>query len=266
MKRGKRYKPTPGVLGLFILMAAVLSFQSGSRGYIMPAEQLIEFMAANFAKFRTVIIDRAILVKTDEGEEGEEAFNERIWIESPHFFHAEMMDPGKERGAVPDNLYMQLLVSNRKDRLVELLAGLGVNFQSVAFTRIEGAIAFRIGDEGPDRPKILIEKERFLPLLLIYRVRGVFGPENVAVRFGDYRELEQGWFPFEISYSSGGEVRETYTILTLKANEPVNVPLSRISAIQAEPADAGDGDANPSDQERIESLIKTFEKKHSQSP
>jgi len=192
MKKRKRYRLTPGVSGLLICVAAVLFYNSGSRGYIMPAEQLIEFMAANFAKFRTVIITRATRVKTDAGEEAGEAFNERIWIKSPHFFYSEMMDPGMERGAVPDNLYMQLLVSNQEDRLMELLAGLGINFQSVAFTRVEGAIAYRIGDKEQDRPKILIEKERFLPLLLNYQVRGDSGPENVAVRFGDYRELEQG--------------------------------------------------------------------------
>jgi len=67
----------------------------------------------------------------------------------------------------------------------------------------------------------LIEKERFLPLQLVYRMAGEISEEVVTVMFQDYRKEGKGWFPFQISYSVDNRIREEYSIQNLQINIPI---------------------------------------------
>lgn len=262
MQRSQHDKSQAWVLGLILFLASALLFTAKSEGYVMPAEQLIQFMAANFSKFQTVVITRSTRVGNEADELAGESFEERIWMRSPNFFRSELLYPGLERDVVPDNFYMQLLVANPQERLIQLLSGLGINVQSVGFTRIDEMIAYRIGDKAPERPKILIEKERFLPILLVYGSSAGSEHGPITVRFGAYRKLEHGWYPFEITYSYGDEIKEKYTILTLEPNVPVHGSLFEIPAIKPDPGKILYKGQETTDEERLKQRIRSFEEKY----
>jgi hypothetical protein len=262
MQKSQHGKSQAWVLGLILFLTSALLFTAKSEGYIMPAEQLIQFMAANFSKLETVVITRLTRVGNETGELAGERFEEKIWMRSPNFFRSELLGPGVERHVLPDNFYMQLLVANPQERLTQLLSGLGINLQSVAFTRIDGMIAYRIGDKAPERPKILIEKERFLPILLVYGSSAGSEHGTITVRFEAYRKLEQGWYPFETTYSYGDEIMEKYTILTLEPNVPVHGSLFEIPAIKPDPGKILYKDQETTHEERLKQHIRTFEEKY----
>ena len=142
---------------------------------------------------------------------------------------------------------------------------MGIDLEIVAFTRIDGAIAYRIGLKGPDEPKLLIEKKRFVPLLLVYRLPGPLPAKMVTVRFKDYRKQDEAWYPFEIDLSAGDSVREQYKILTFQSNIPVDASLLGPFLVRPGMDDStGKGPAgveNPED-ERLKRIIKTFEEKY----
>ena len=114
-------------MGLLLLASLPLMPAERCQGYIMPAEQLIAFMAKNFSKFQTVIIIHSVQQEDESGELGEGSFMEKIWMQSPDLFHAEILDHSMGRRIEPDSAYRQLCFANSGEGLVKLLSKMGIN-------------------------------------------------------------------------------------------------------------------------------------------
>ena len=228
-------------------------------GYIMPAEQLLEFMTKNFSNFKTVLITQSTLQKRPDGER---FFTEQIRMKSPDLFDLKVLDRVEERVELPDMAYRQLLIANSSWRLEQILSMMGINLQAVAFTRIDGIIAYRIGEKESYRPKLLIEKERFLPMLLIYNSREDLSENMVTVRFQDYRKQDEGWYPFEITYDLGDKIREQYTVQSFQSNEPVDPSLLQTLDIKPYQSHVPEKGLSDVEEERLRDIIKAFEEKY----
>ncbi|MGD9075773.1 MAG: hypothetical protein PVJ69_11230 [Desulfobacteraceae bacterium] len=248
--------------GVLLLLGLLFMPAAESQGYVIPAEQLIAFVAKNFSKFQTLVIIQSTQQKDEEYEEGGESFMERIWMKSPDLLRSQVTDHPMGRVKEPDMGYRQIFMANSAQRLMQLLSRMGVNLHSVAFTRIDGVIAYRIGDKEHDRPKILVEKDRFLPLLLVYRSSEQSGLEMITVQFKDYKKMEEGWYPFEITYSDGKAFKEVYTIHTLQANVPINPTLFVMPKTESVPDQTFEPGQVPAEEERLREIIKKFEEKY----
>jgi len=267
-----------------LLIFATLSLILGGRsyGYVMPVEQLVDLMTDNFSKFKTLVIYQNTSQAVRADEDTEKVFREEVIMKSPDLIYSKVLDQAVDRAVLPDMTYRQLLISSKEERLEWLLAWMGIDLKCVAFTRVDGIIAYRIGDERPGNPKIFIEKERFLPLLLEYSLPENPTRDNIVVRFNDYRKQNKGWYPWEIIYSVGDTTGETYTIQTFHANVPIDQSLLNPSGInlapektpeftldkisdrateeiQNNPADKGPADV---DEGRLKQIIKVFEEKY----
>ena len=247
---------------ILILLGLIFMCAEKSHGYVIPADQLIAFMAKNFSKFQTLVIIQSTQQSVENDEVGEESFMEKIWMESPDRFRSQVTDHPMGRINEPDMSYRQVLMANSAQRLMQLLSGMGVNLHSVDLTRIDGIIAYRIGDKEPERPKILVEKERFLPLLLVYEAPRPYVQEKITVQFKDYKKMEEGWYPFEIIYTDGKAFKEIYTIHTLKANVPIDPALFVMPKREFAPEQASEPDQVPAEEERLRDIIKKFEEKY----
>jgi hypothetical protein len=208
--------------GIALIIYFMTILNGRAYGYVMPAEQLLAFMADNFADIQTAVIVQSTL-KTEQ--DNEKVFMEQVQLKSPNLFSIKVFDNTARGGRLPDMAYRQLLIANTSSRLQVVLSMMGINLQAVSFTRIDGTIAYRIGEKGDNSPRLLIEKERFLPLLLIYRPGGEMLGDTVTVRFEDYRREDTGWLPFQISYSVNDRIREEYTTQSLQTNVPLNQSL-----------------------------------------
>jgi hypothetical protein len=203
-------------LAIFIINSRIC------HGYVLPSEQLVEFMTNNFLKIKTVdVIVSASKLDMTNGTSGKIS-SKRIVIKSPDLFHIITLDQEESMDVPPDEIHLQLLVSNEKERIELLLSWMGINLKSVAFTRIDDIIAYRIGDKYPDSPKILIEKKRFLPLQVVYLKSDLPLQEVVIVRFNDYRKLERGWFPHEITCSIGDRIITKYIVQVIRINTEID--------------------------------------------
>ncbi|HDZ24407.1 MAG TPA: hypothetical protein ENH70_07720 [Desulfobacteraceae bacterium] len=206
----------------------VIPFRNGN-GYIMPAEQLLGLMSARFSRFHTVLLTQSTQLMTT-GEEDREtiSFEEKVWIQSPGL-HGSLVVPEIEgRDMTPEDIqslrldvdsgYRKLLVANTAGNLSTYLMEWGIDRETVSLTRINGVIAFCIGKSPKEGPRLLIEKERFLPLLLSHRATLGQETREVEVRFEDYRKTQNGWFPFRIEYFLDGEPVEKYIVLEANFN------------------------------------------------
>jgi len=255
-------------LEFFLGAALCLMVSHAAWGYVMPAEQILDFTANNFSIFKTVVIDQTIRQEDIENEGEGVVYREKIWMQSPDGFRAERQD-GSEMGINTfGRRYRSLLMAGTRSRLMGLLTGMGINLQQVAFTRSDGVVAYRIGGEAPEDPKVVIEKERFLPLLLTYEVQAQDGTALVKVRFRDYRKLEKAWYPFEIFCSRGTGFRRTCMVLDLKVNVPVTEILSNVPGAesspppQVPPAKTPEENFDPPEKNRLKNILKAFEDKY----
>jgi len=250
---------------IVLIISGILLSSYNSLGYVMPAEQILDFMTGNFKRFQSVTLIQSTLQTADGNEK---VFTEQLWLESPDKYSAKTLDRMGDRNAiVSDLLYWQLLIASSREKIEKILLPLGIDLTQTSFTRLDGVIAYCIGSREPDSPKLLVEKKRFLPLLLIYKIPGDINNETITVRFGDYQKMEEGWYPFEISYESGDSLVEKYTIQTFQANNPIDmVKLKKFPEYElpepAEESGTSYSEGPEIDEEQIQNVLKAFEEEY----
>lgn len=251
-------------IGTSIFIVFCLGGPAKSLGYVLPSEQLVKLMTVNASKFQTLVITQFTEQVKGQPSEGLsfELFREKIWMQAPSRFYSKVLNEGERAREVPDVTYRRLLLADSAESFMQLLIQMGINLEEVAFTRMDGVVAYRIGGAAPGSPKILIEKERFLPLQLTYWSIGDRAGALVKVTFKDYREVDKGWYPFEITHTSERWANETYKILTILPNTPFDPSVfsSPRSGITSEESSERDGGL--SEEERLRRVIQKFEEKY----
>lgn len=221
--------------------------------YVLPPEQLFQFMVPHFAKFETLVIQHSV---ERENAGGVKNFEEILTMKSPDLLQSETKAPFAIPGRVVDRSYRRLFLAGTTGRVSELLSGAGVDITKTSFTRVDGTVAYLIGDPGPRNPKLALEKARFLPLFFVYPPRRTGLSDLISVTFRDYREIDLGWYPFEILCSSENGWVERYRIQSIRVNAPVDPSVF----LQAE--EVPRPEESPAKDENIEALIRIFEQKY----
>jgi len=259
-------KKTRALFISFFIIAAVFSvFQGRGHGYIITADQMIHSMVANFSRFKTLIITQSRAPDENRAtDEQTESAKERIWIKAPGYYHRENMTDRGTQDRPIDQIYYQLLIANSERRVKRILSEMGIDLKKTALTRIDGKIAYRIGSEGVHDTKLVIDKEKFLPLLITYNPHGVSDRPFLTVCFKDFRPLEKGWYPFEILYIEDGQTVERLIIHEVQVNQPIDQSffLGKRTQQTAHPTGKPEKPGPPSENERLRQIIKTFEKKY----
>ncbi len=203
-----------------------------AEAYVMPSEQLLGFVADNFKKFKTISILQSTRLMSSQENEPAITFEEKIWVQPPRFYRDQIVTEIEEGGMSLEEIqasrfdidsgYRQLMAANSRQSLSERLAAWGIDQSVVSLTRLDGEVAYVIGDhKDKTMPTLLIEKERFLPILLRYRALERPGTELVTIRFHDFRKVSGGWYPYRIDCFLGGELIERYFLLEAKFNVPL---------------------------------------------
>ncbi len=241
--------------------------------YVMPPEQLLYLMGTKFSGFKTLVITQKTSLTSLYNPQMEVIQKEKLWLKAPGFYRAELMVESENqdvdtvsivrREPGGDMAFRRLMMANDLESTVSLLSDMGVDIESVSLTRRDGVIAYRLGSDDPESPKLVIEKDTLLPMFFCYASQ--VGPEQkiVSVHFGDYQKIKKGWYPHTITYSSENGVLEQYVILDLQVNIPVDQPLSEIRIERSIPSQRFDvsQDVDEKD-ERLREIIELLKKKY----
>ncbi len=256
----------------FLIAGPFLFMPKKVYSYIMPAEQLLGLMTANFSKFKTLLIRQSTHLMNLQNEGEVIAMEEKIWLNSSGFYHLELMGQPEGQKIIGDDIaadrasidmtFRRILMSNDCKTIMALLSEIGVKIETVAFTRLDGAIAYRVGDKSPESPNLIVEKERFLPLLLSYGLLDESGEKRVTVRFDDYRKTAEGWYPYKIVYFGGKNIEEHYFVIDLQANVPNVFPISRIGREGPNQTQELKRRQDSPEDERLREVIKALEEKY----
>ena len=235
MRVRKMNKLSRYVTGLCLLTSFLFISSDRCMGYVLPPGQIISFMVKNFSEFRTLVIIQTTWQKDERKEDEWESYQEKVWMESSGLFHSQLLNPTKQKLMEPDTSFRSLFMADSDEWVKRLLTRMGINLNAVGLTRVEETVAYRIGDKDPDAPKIVIEKERFIPLFITYSFPGYNGKATITVLFGDYRKIDEGWYPFEINYFDPRGFRENCLIDTLQANVPIDPAIFAGTAVSSGP-------------------------------
>lgn len=268
MRKQFNHGSHPWPRGLIPLLGLVfcLAVPYRSMAYVMPAEQILGLMAKNFSIFNAVTLDQSVREGSATDNDVEISYREKVWMKSPNYYHSERQDGTGKETYFEDQRYLQLLMAGSNTRFMALLSDMGIDLKEVAFDRVNETVVYRIGGKNPEIPKLFIEKRRFLPILLEYRESGWAEGPMITIRFGDYRRVKEGWYPYEVTYSRGDHVLKTYRILDLKtqgASSDIPSPSSKDSVTAPHPSPSSQEETQEAtDTERLKNILKAFEEKY----
>ena len=275
-------------LGMILLITSFLLVMPGSSsGYIMPVDQLIDKMRARFSNIRTLIIDQSTHVLDTQDREATIVFQEKIWLKLPRYCRSEITGrpesldmagapasgaPTQGGGLVAqgvasvsqnsDAVFRWLLMANDRDAILAFLSQLGINIDSIGFTRLDDAIAYRVGDKAPDQPKLLIHKETFLPLFVSYAPLRSSSQNLAVVRFDNYKKVDSGWYPYAIDYFVKNERTERYFVLNLRVNPPIETSFFESRTEKAGVPQTSGTDREEQEEERLKEVIRLLKEKY----
>jgi len=237
----------PKFLRGMILLLSILAPSIG-HSYLLPSTQIIEFMVKKYASVKTLQITQLTKV-LDLDRAKEMVFGESISLMSPDRYRSEVAgQPGKRiivhkgvrtiriiDGEVAYGkekrtfLFHFLMLAQDPRHVLKDLEQLGVNLDMVSFARFEGRIAYLIGSKEEGSPRLLVDKDLFIPLLLQYG--------NIAFFASDFTELKPKlWYPRSMLYSHTGAniedyIQEEYSIKDIMINPSMDGSLFDISSI-----------------------------------
>jgi hypothetical protein len=241
MARGPRF-----LRGLLLLVSIIVP--SIGHSYIPPSAQIIGFMVRKYASVKTLQITQ-LTKALDLGRGIEMVFGESISLMSPDRYRSEVAgQPGKRiivyngsrtlriidgevayaKGGKAFPFHFLMIAQDRR-QLLKTLEELGINLDMVSLTRLNGKIAYLIGNKEEGSPQLLIDKDLFIPLLLQYG--------NVAFSASEFTELKrQLWYPRSMIYSYTGAniedyIQEEYRIKDIMINSSIDASVFDISSI-----------------------------------
>ena len=279
-------------LKIIVICGLFLSLTAGEiSAYVMPLEQILARIRKRFAGQYSLIIEQATHVIQSRDPLVEEVFREKVWLKNPQYertmemntlaaANANMGVPRSISGNTTENQatenqldqafrqpnrdtsYRWLLMNQAKGGISAYLSQLGIQIWDLGYDRCDDVVAYRVGNRDPQTPRLLVDKERFFPLLLSYTLPGDPEGRLVTVRFKDYRKSDVGWYPYEIEYELEGAPVKVYYILNLTANAPIETSFFERKVEQSPAPVRPSPTQGQPDDERLEEIMRKLEKKY----
>lgn len=227
---------------VFVLCVLVLlGFSAVGRAYILPADQILNFMIKHLGSVSTLQISQKTVIYDPSLEEGMQEFDATLYYWYPDRFRYEVTTPGGEEIRVvgPDGamaVQKGQIVQQResqfdhfKDALLyrstELLrwkfSQREVDLDVVSLGRYRDKISYVIGAKYPDEslPQIWIEKDTFRPIRYILTPGDLHDSDSEEVEYADYTSLGKNkWYPARILFYKNGRLTSMYVLEDFKIN------------------------------------------------
>jgi hypothetical protein len=169
---------------------------------------------------------------------------------------------GLSEKPVRHTTFRWLLMGSEPEKVLGLLAQLGVNIDEVGFGRLDGKVAYRIGDRSLESPKLLIDRETFLPLMLSYVEPRNPDKKRVTVRFGNFKEAGSGWYPYRVDYAVEGEATQRFFLLNLRVNPPLQASFFETASEKTGLSAEAETPIEQKEEERLKEAIRALEEKY----
>ncbi|MBW1981393.1 MAG: hypothetical protein JRJ12_09220 [Deltaproteobacteria bacterium] len=225
-----------------ILAVVALSKISPCWGYLLPAEQLIQFVSERTAKVRNFRLD--VVVESAAAESAPIMVKKQaiVYASRPGFLREQtvggetavttLMNSGLRLSAVDGYLLREqprheelilssILLADSPQTLQRLLESEGVDLGQVHLARMGNRVAYVIGGSprNSDIPQFWCDKESFWPLRLVGVRYGDQATDLVDVRFLAYRQINpEIWMPSIIEIYRQGRLTKKLVVTATAVN------------------------------------------------
>ncbi len=194
-----------------------------AHGYLIPAEQILEFVARQTGKIYNFQLD--VLAESIDPARFETVMTRKMvyYATRPHFLRREMLGDAEDHTVLVgsgrrlsvidghlleelprhEEIFPILLFASSADALRTFLAEEQVDFSQVRLSRMGREMAYVIGGPigQPGAPEFWCDKDRFLPLRLVGRRTYQGVTDVVDIRFISYQEVAKSiWLPTTIEF------------------------------------------------------------------
>lgn len=214
---------------LFFWGACLTLLPVSGKAYLLSSNYVFKRMVQNYHSLQGIAVTQRVeafgedtvlpFASVDEKAEMHPFVPMRIWIgekvitpqsDLPAELGANrfLIDAQRRYG-----FYKDVFLSHEVNLLKALLKRLGVNPCQERLKLLYPNIAYQVGNDltGDSPEGIWIDKDRFIPLrmvgVLTGKQDGKFFKEEVDIRYGDYRLLQEKiWFPFDVKFFVNGKL------------------------------------------------------------
>jgi len=184
------------------------SLSGSAHPYILPAEQILEFMIKHTGSARSFEVRHKAIIYDSDLEGGTQELDEVLYHRHPNRFRSEVNSPDGEQirvvgpeGAIvvtngriiseaesPFDHFKDVLLCGKEDVVMGRLTETGIDLNTVSLGRFRDRIAYVIGARYPDEsvPQIWIEKDTFRPIRYIVRGQGFMAAALEEIEYTDY--------------------------------------------------------------------------------
>lgn len=245
---------TPGrwllltAFGLIVALEIILA--PGASGYILPAEQLLEFVAENTSRVYNFRLDA--LIENPEPVAAGVTLRRRavFYAARPDYLRKEVL--GTETGTVlvgsgkrfsiidgqvleeaarHEEIFPVLLLADSAETLAALLKAEGVDTTRVRLDRLGNEVAYVIGGASA---QFWCTKDGFRPLRLLGRRSRSGVADTVDIRFLDFREVEAHiWMPSVIEFYRENKLCRRILVQQVQVNQHLPEQLFDLEAFAA---------------------------------
>ena len=246
-----------------ILVSAIIVMAPAfSLSYVMPPQQILQLVGANFSGFKSQLITQVVEAGINEEGVTSRFVKETLWIRSADDALLVKTEEAVDDRKKWDYGYRLLFLSHNQASFNRILIQLGIDIETVGLERFDGHVAYRIGKKEAGYPKLFIDKDRLLPLFIAYFPREMGPSRWTGIRFKGYQKTDNGWYPSEINRFEDGQLIERYSVLSLEANKATPPSFFRSSVRDSrEDGSMIEGSDSP-EEERLRRIIRSFEEEY----
>lgn len=265
-------------LAIFFCLA-ILGFQHASlHAYVLPGPFLLKLMAQNLGDADRLLVTQKLILHDDNPNMNTDELSETLTFKFPKTFRSDIVSENIQRIRIlsnrivftvidgkisdePENAYdhyKDLMLFRSREILEERLSDLGVDVNISSLGRFKGTPAYVLGAQYPDEtpPQVWLDKKTFLPFRWIINGNA---SQNLEVRYLDWKNLNQTWYPMRIEFFSNGNLVREIHVQDIKVNPSFKDDLFDIQKLTSlYPKDATIEPKN-GDKEELDEVQKTIE-------
>jgi len=271
------------VLGAGLLAVAA---PGPAAAHVLEGPHVLELTAEAMGKIAALQIDQKLLVYAPAPDQEPSVFDETVTYVMPQRFRSDIAADRIQRthlifadtaltvidgrlavGEDPFDRYQRLLRSRTRSQLMRTLNRMGVETAISSLGRVEETVVFVLGARYPDASvsQLAVDKKTFLPLrLLLVERPSEAGGGRLAITYQDWRKVQSGWFPFQVSFHVNDQLVREIRVADLRINPAIPEGWLDPEALRASLAVSAPETPEEQKQEAVEEVqqaVEAFRKK-----